>query len=640
MSETGGVILKAFETNTGKYVSDKFFGRLEKALSSKAIEREARGVLDTISPIHESEKEAIFEKVTDKYLKFRTLLSRDKDVYINQIYHPLKLRLLSTSHQEHFTLDEKTLLELPKVACIIGKAGQGKTTILRKVFENYLLSDSHKFPLIITLRKVDWSSEDISVPKVVSQEFKELGIEVSEDVCSYLLQLNRLQILYDGFDEVELDNRKSALNLIMSTHTTFGTNCIVTTRPGTDVTYYGGAIVNYELLDLSLSDVETIITKHTLIKDIDKSQLMSVIRGKSDIASILLTPIIVDIFISTYHMLVEEPEHVVDVYEQLFLALSSTHDKLKVSFKRKSKSGLNNSELQKVFQTASYKLLCSKSDITFKNVKIIEAFDFASEKLGFTAKNTLEDVVDKTSLIKEEGDDYSYLHKSIIEFFSAKHIQELSDETRTQFYKYLLVNYDSKYENVLRYLRVIDDELFFIVFIKELIVLLREVAGNIFNATGYELNDDVLNMCLLSDEFEVKVHKSGGIDIRILPDNTVSHKRKVFRDILASVLDVNTNLFSESDILELGISTFRNEEKLLSDDNLFATVIDTTKKGETKVYHVKIMELMQFNSELFNELIDSNGLVRLYEDIKLLNDLAEQKKKVYESKNALTQFYS
>jgi|GEM_PF-5096044 hypothetical protein len=641
MSDTGNALTKVLESETGKFISGKLFGRLEKALLNNTRENEAKQALDTISSIRPDEREIIFDKVTDRYLKFRTLLSRDRDVFIDKIYHPLRLRNLSTKSKEVVTLNEQFVLELPKVTCIIGKAGQGKTTILRKVFINYLSSDCGKFPLIITLRKIDWEDKSLTPPKVVSQEFHSLGISVSEEACSFLLQLGRLRILYDGFDEVEIKSRQAALGLITETHTTFGSNCIVTTRPGTDITYYGGYVTNYELMDLEFDDVLHIITNNDLISKQDKAQLVEVIKSKKDITSILLTPIIVDIFISTYHMLEAEPDNVIDVYQQLFQALASTHDKLKVQFERGGKSGLKNTELQKVFQTASYSLLLKqKSEITFKNIELIEAFDHASNVLGFKKLYTYQDVIDKTSLIKQEGNDYSYLHKSILEFFAAKHIKGLSDDTRKEYYEYILKNYSSKHENVLRFLRVIDDELFHITFVKKLINLLKETSASLFEKGGYKINNDVLNVCLRTDCCIVVKDIIGGLTRVMVEDGKQQiNVRNMYRDILESVLDISTGAIAK-DPLTIALNELHRAGKDVTLGTEPSTKEVNTQGELTKQTHkVKIMDLIDFEEKSSSEFVNRDELVKLYDGVYLLNEEVERKQRIYDEKNILSTFY-
>lgn len=632
MSEIGSIASKAIETATGKYIADKLFGRLEKTLSSNAQQREVEEALATIEPVRAIDQQEIFDKVCDRYLKFRTLLSRDQDVFIDEIYHPLSLRNLSNSEIKALTINQESVLDLPKITCIIGKAGQGKTTILRKVFFNYLSSSCSKFPLIITLRKVNWDEEGLNPAKLVADEFKELGINVSELVSSFLLQEGRLRILYDGFDEVELNKRNYALKIITETHTTYGSNCIVTTRPGTDITYFGGAVSNYELMDLELEDVNRIITQHTLIPEQDKVQLLSVIENKVDIASILLTPIIVDIFISIYPQLEADPTNVVDVYEQLFQALASTHDKLKISFERKGKSELTNRQLQKVFQTASFMLLNQKSEVTFTNFELINAFAHAAEKQGFESDDTHEDVIDKTSLIKQEGNDYSYLHKSILEFFAAKHVAALNDKTRQDYYEYIFINYNSTHENVLRYLSVIDRELFYITFVVKVIENVKASVGEFYKGAP-KVTGEVLKICLKTDTFVVSTRDDrAGFEVMFDPqikDN--------LRDILDSVLDVPTNIYHAKEVLDQALKQNETIAKSIKHKKPFTSTVKET--AEIRYYRVKIMELVDFENGLPNQIMAESHVSRLFNALEKLDMEVKRLKEIYERKNSISQFY-
>lgn len=171
MSEASSAILKVLGTETGKYISQKLFSKLEKAIKSNTTQREANQILETIAPIREDMKPEIFERISDRYLTFRTLLSRDEDVFIDEVYQPLRIRKLNKD-SESIILADSSEFYFPKVACIIGKAGQGKTTILRKIFLNYIKGESGVFPIIITLRKINWTDIELSSPKIISDEFK------------------------------------------------------------------------------------------------------------------------------------------------------------------------------------------------------------------------------------------------------------------------------------------------------------------------------------------------------------------------------------------------------------------------------------------------------------------------------------
>ncbi|MUK50143.1 NACHT domain-containing protein [Aliivibrio fischeri] len=582
----------------------------------------------------------IFEKVTDRYLIFRTLLSRDDDVFIDEIYHPLRIRPIK-NNQSPITLSENTKFIFPKIACIVGKAGQGKTTILRKIFLNYITEKSGYFPLIITLRKINWKNKELTPAKIIVDEFSELGIDISEEAASYLLQLNRLKVLFDGFDEVNSEDRGYALSLITQTHVKFGAKCIVTTRPGTEIQLYGGEVHNYELMDLTIKDVVNIIEKHQLIKSKDKAQLLDVINTKPDIANILITPIIVDIFISTYNSLIAEPKTIIDFYEQLFQILASTHDRLKVLFERKGKSGLSNRELERVFWTASFRLLNQRNDITYKERELEEAFYFANKKQGFDGFSTHLDVIDKTSLIKQDGDVYSYLHKSIAEFHAAKHIESLSDKARETYYDYILNNYKVSHENVLRYLSKIDEDLFYSVFVRLLINGVKDLT-NIFNednrnkltADAYLIGASYDTILLSRNERNNKITFKPMTDL-IKREKTVLS----YFLMLSSILDIK--LFNvEQKFIDSLISEKIDDGDITLDLN--SSSIQEGKFGEVIITHfrVKIVDLLDLDLDLyFNTIVSDDEVKEFYDSMYKLDSEVIKRQKIYKEKNALEQFY-
>lgn len=633
MSESQSVMGKMIETETGKYIAKKLFGGLEKALKANSTTLEAEHVLASISLIEDGLLSDFFEKVSDRYLSFRTLLSRDVDVYIDEIYHPLRIKPLGNIN-EPVSLIDNLSFDFPKIACIVGKAGQGKTTILRKLFLNHISNESQQFPLIITLRRVDWQDSDLSPSRLVKNEFNELGITISEEACSFLLQMNRLKIFFDGYDEVETEFRRIALRIIIETYTTFNTKCIVTARPGTEVQLYGGEVQNYVLMDLNREDVIQIIESHKLIGTQDKEQLLEVVNSKKDITNILLTPIIVDIFISTYNSLVAEPTTIIDFYEQLFQTLTSSHDRLKIMFERNGQSGLTNSQLVKVFQTASFNLLNKKNDINFRDFDLVNAFNFACKKHGFDVKDTHLDVINKTSLIKQDGHDYSYLHKSIIEFYAAKHVKELSDESRKGYYQFILNNYNAAHENVLRYLSKIDSDLFYLIFVKSLIENIKEHT-KIYDQNCREiLTVDTFLVGASFDSIIVSKEVDNG-KMSFTPQLELSqNKRKVVNYFLmfSSILDLKIPAVRVDVVKEMILNLTENDIDIISG------IVPYKREANIDYYEVEIDKVINLEKDSA-DIISLQELSSFYDQLLELEVFIERKQESYEYKNALDQFY-
>jgi hypothetical protein len=631
------VISKVLETEIAKKILTTIFGRLEKAIKSNSSQREANDVLDSILPVSDEDKQAIFDKVSDRYLTFRTLMSRDRDVFIDDIYHPLRISK-DNDIDNSVTITQENQFEFPKIACIIGKAGQGKTTILRKLFLNHILGDSGQFPLIITLRKIDWTDNKLTVPTIISDEFKSLGIIITPEACSYLLQLDRLKILFDGFDEVEAHYRGYALRIITDTHVQFRSKCIVTTRPGTEIHLHGGEVHSYWLMDLLPEDVIEIITNHPFVEKEDKNQLLRVINTKKDIASILLTPIIVDIFISTYNSLIADPTSIIDFYEQLFQSLSSSHDRLKILYTRTGKSNLTNKQLEKVFWTASYKLINIRNDISFRENELISAFDFAAKKLALDADNVHIDVIDKTSLIKQDGHEYSYIHKSIIEFHAAKHILNLSDDTRKEYYIHILDNYRVGHENILRYLSKMDTDLFYITFVKG---LLNKIDG-LAKLLSPKMRNVVTKHLFLAHAFFDTIHlelKIGDGTRSFVPKYNLENESRAIASsfrMLFSILDItppNLFLFDINPRITAGLICVE-----INDETPFiGTTEDQYGQLNSNIYEIGIEKVLDFQ-QITDEFFLEPQLMVFFDSIHALNAEVDNYKNVYTNRNTSLDF--
>lgn len=117
-------------SEASKKIQEKVIECLAGIFSNLNHHKETQDILSTLSPLVYQHESAILEKITDRYLKFRTLLSRNIDVHISDIYQPLKVR--SEIRNMEIEINDNHILNLPKISCIIGKAGQGKTTLLKK----------------------------------------------------------------------------------------------------------------------------------------------------------------------------------------------------------------------------------------------------------------------------------------------------------------------------------------------------------------------------------------------------------------------------------------------------------------------------------------------------------------------------
>ncbi len=469
----GLAVAKGAGVKLGKDVALSLINKVHQFLDKN---KTAHGIRELESLIHPPtgqntiENNVIKEKIYDRYLKFRTLIQPETRVFVDDIYHPLSLKYKERNGITH-KVDDEQMLFLDKITIIVGKAGQGKTTTLRKIVLREMLKEDGYIPLIITLRTVEWKpDEEINIYTVVSNEFSEIGLSIHQDAVPALLQSKSVLLCFDGFDEVPFGYRDKALRLIRRAHHEYNSPCIVTTRPNTEILYEQGGFEIAELLDLQIEEVVKIIKNNKTLDSEYRKVLIEALHSTPDLNSVLVTPLLVDVYMSVFGNLKSTPKSEIDFYDELFWALINKHDRFK-AFIRPSKSGLTFKQLYKVFLRASAAIALKYNTLSFSEHVLEDIFSTCANKLKYEDhKNASHlDIVDKTSLIIVDGDELTYIHKTILEYHTAVWIKSLPTTQRGDFYKHLADNYDQKFENILRYSSKIDSALFYEYFAKYII---------------------------------------------------------------------------------------------------------------------------------------------------------------------------
>ncbi|MEZ9301344.1 NACHT domain-containing NTPase [Vibrio splendidus] len=230
------------------------------------------------------------EKYVSKNLKIRTLHSAESDVYLDEIYTPLTLT--TTSNNDEIIIDDKLTLNYSRVVNIIGIAGHGKSTILRKLFLEEL-KKQEKFPFFLELKR----AVGVGIIGLLESTFEDIGINVESNETSKLLSSGKIILLLDGFDEVPYKNRNEILNEINRINSKFNCRIICTTRPDTEICNEVN-IQNLRVKNLTLEQIQEIINKLDTKKE--NLELIELIKQNSDLRSTLICPIFVNLLYVCY----------------------------------------------------------------------------------------------------------------------------------------------------------------------------------------------------------------------------------------------------------------------------------------------------------------------------------------------------
>ncbi|MBA7803570.1 NACHT domain-containing protein [Citrobacter freundii] len=400
------------------------------------------------------------EKHVSRVVRLRTIHSADYDVLLNDIYHPLRITSLIPNSIPKL-IEDGFVFENSNITNIIGIAGQGKSTILRKVFIEQV-THGDKIPFFIELRKIGVNG----IYKTLESILSNLGLKPTAIEIEELLSCGRIVLMLDGYDEINSNITEGLLNEMLQLNIKHKVQIIVTSRPGTTICNEP-TIVNYKVEKLKENDILSIIEKlNTHNKNIEKEQLKKIketIKNNRNLVSVMTSPILVTLFHVCYPYMDIIPNNTVEFYSNLFMTLYLRHDKIK-NFDREKSSALGHNEAYECFcALCFYSIYANNHEFTD-----LSLHEFTEKSMRIKGKekeckpeSLALDFMNVTCLIQKEGyNKYIFIHKSIQEYHAAEFIKHVSSDKKNQFYKLItedIKNNDFRFSNVISFLTEIDD---------------------------------------------------------------------------------------------------------------------------------------------------------------------------------------
>ncbi|HBW7322523.1 TPA: NACHT domain-containing protein [Klebsiella pneumoniae] len=428
----------------------------EKLLSSRWLKgtEECIGIIEQLDQLEIRNK--YIEKHVSNALRMRTLHQREHDILLDDIYFPLTI--INAANSDELIVNDECTISHSRILNIIGIAGQGKSTILRKLFQNEIRLNN-RIPFFLELRRI----EKGTVLDYFKLTLESLGIDInrSNNHVELLLQSGKIILMLDGFDEVKANSRHEILSQIRELNIRFNCPIIVTSRPETEVCRE----TSINNLSVKALDEESQLgILKVLSNQTEFKELSSVIRDNPQLKETLKTPILINLLYVCYPYWDELPSNVVEFYNKLYITLYLKHDRMK-SWARERKSTLNTDDSLWCFSALCY--FSMKDEVfEFDTISLAKYARKALNAANFEAKECeafVDDIINITCLIQQDGlDRYVFLHKSVQEYHAAYTISCLPKEINKQFYDSITENLSSndKFDNVLTFLHYIDKDSF------------------------------------------------------------------------------------------------------------------------------------------------------------------------------------
>jgi len=336
---------------------------------------------------------------------------------------------------------------------IEGVAGQGKSILLRYLtFKEY--QESQRIPIFIELRKLNDKGEIISFIKEAISSWIFL---VSDELVSWVLRSGKIVLLLDGFDELKAKDVPNVIKDLESISQLYPqTQIVVTSRPDNAIQSSNF----FKVLTIRpYEDDDRVGLIRKLVNDQDScGNLVKALKESPlKVDELLTTPLMITLFVMTYRAKLIIPDSLSKFYEELFSVLIYKHDRTKPGYQREFKSNLNESELQDWFEVLCF-ISKNENKLVFESRQDLLDCIKKSISKKFQKEDPsalLEDITKNLCLIIRDGNNYSYIHRSIQEFFVASFFKKRPQDLAEQTYK-LLDAKSTKYRAEIRFLSEID----------------------------------------------------------------------------------------------------------------------------------------------------------------------------------------
>lgn len=330
------------------------------------------------------------------------------DAYVNTTF----------SNSENTLSDEELIQKVNEQANLIinGNGGTGKTFFMRHLWIN-LLEHSPRTPIFIELRHLNYlSSPDLAT--FIRNSISSTG-NLPEEVFDYFCDYGRFCFVLDGFDEIAEENQGSIEHQIISLSDRYP-ECSFVISSRFDGRFSGWH--GFEVFDTDPFTLEQVKELCSKIPFDQKSKTLF-LRKLDDKGffekheSFLSNPLLAMMMMMTFKDNMDIPGKMSIFYEQAFNTLFQWHDSTKLYLRKKT---LDINEFQNSFSTFS--LLSYYNQIfEFTKSAIIENIEKSNKACGIKKdpEKILYDYEKSVNLIKQDGLNYVFVHRSFQEYFSS-----------------------------------------------------------------------------------------------------------------------------------------------------------------------------------------------------------------------------
>lgn len=303
--------------------------------------------------------------------------------------------------------------------------GQGKSILMRYLALQEVAKNS-RIPIFIELKNI---SKEKNLHTLIREKILAwTSSDITDEQIKFIFRSGKISIFLDAFDEISKDYTSDTLNYIENLANNYSElKLIVSSRPEHEIKF-SNFFETIQVNSYDREDQKSLI--NILVKDSDaRITLLSSIENSSpEIQKLLTTPLMIGLYIKKFNTDFSPPENITSFYKNIFEVVATTHDRTKGGYTRQSSSSLKQDKLEQIFERFCFE--CYKLDKTsFEKAEIIEVLENSLGRLRIedcSGSQILDDFCDYLCLIVRDGLNFTFIHRSIYEYYVALFFSRLS----------------------------------------------------------------------------------------------------------------------------------------------------------------------------------------------------------------------
>lgn len=409
-----------------------------------------------------------FERSVIKCSLLNTVVPDIEKKSLKTIYLPLTLKGFHSSNKNDIIiLDkyDKESLEKYNNILILDNAGMGKSTLMKFLFLEVV--EKHiGIPFFIELRTL---SSDKSIIDCLYDEIEDIKDatpqKIKKEFLKAIIDNGDCIFFFDGYDEMTPDNKpiitKKLQDFILKANKN---KYFISSR-------YDDALIglynNFDKFNIKpLSNDEA----YQLLKKFDNNgktsnNLISKLKENDNLKILhefLNNPLTVSLLYFNYKYEMTLPNTKYEFYNSVYKNLYKYHDLRKGgSFERIKYSNLNITYFEKVLHYIGFCSLLKLKKTLYTERELLLLIDSSKSYISkdFEAVDYLHDLLETVPLFIKDGTQYSWVHKSFQEYFSAMFLSNLPNKN-TLLPRIFQYNKIEMYSKLLDFYYEIDSETF------------------------------------------------------------------------------------------------------------------------------------------------------------------------------------